>query len=163
MTLCGPMDYSTQGFRVHHRLLKLAQTHVHGISDAIQPSHPLSSPSPPAFNLSQHQCLSNESDICIRWPKYWSFSFNVSPSNEYSALISFRMDWMDLLSVKGTLKSLPQHHSSKASILRGLAFLMIQLWCLSSGSFFFSLSLFIDDMVALNCILNGSWSLHVLL
>ena len=85
----------------------------------------------------RNRVFSSESVLHIRWPKYWSFSFNVSPSNEYSALMSLRMDWVDLLSVKGILKSLLQHHSSKASILRGLAFLMIQLWCLSSGSFFF--------------------------
>ena len=77
---------------------------------------PLSSP--PAFNLSQHQGLSSESACCIRWPKYWSFSFNFSPSNEYSGLISFGIDWLNLLAIKETLKSLLQHHSSKASILQ---------------------------------------------
>ena len=82
---------------VHNQLLQPTQTHVHNVSDAIQPSHPLSSPSPPAFSLSQHQVFSNESVLRIRWPKYWSFSFNISPSNEYSGLISFRMDWLDLL------------------------------------------------------------------
>ena len=86
-----------------------------------QPSHPLSSPSPPALNLSQHQGLG------ISWPKYWSFSFSISPSNEYSGLISFRMDWLDLLVVQGTLKSLLQHHSSKALILRCSAFFMVQI------------------------------------
>ena len=97
------------------------------VGDAIQPSHPLSSPSPPALNLSQNQGLSNESALHIRWPKYWSFSFNISPSNEQSGLISFRMDWLDLLAVQGTLKSLLQHHSSKASILRCSAFFIVQL------------------------------------
>ena len=87
------------GFPVHHQLLELAQSHVHRVGDAIQPSHPLSSPSPPAFSLSQHQGLSNESVLYIRWPKYWSFSFSISPSNEYSGLISFKMDWLDLLAV----------------------------------------------------------------
>ena len=87
----------------------------------------LSSPSPPAFNLSQHQVFSNESVLCIRWPKYWSFSFSISPSNEYPGLISFRIDCLDLLAVQGTLKSLLQHHSSKASILRGSAFFTVQL------------------------------------
>jgi len=116
-TLCNPMDCSMPDFPVLHRLPELAQTHVHWISDAIQSSHPLSFPSPLAFNLSQHQVFSKESAICIRWPKYWSFSFNISLSNEYSRLISFRMDWFDLLAVQGTLKSLFQHHSSKASIL----------------------------------------------
>ena len=93
------------GFSVRHQLLELAQTHVYTVGDAIQPSYPLSSPFPPAFNLSQHQGLSNESVLSIRWPKYWSFSFGISPSNEYSRLISFRIDWFDL-AVQGTLKSL---------------------------------------------------------
>ena len=126
-TLCDPMDRSMPGFPVHHQLPELAQTHVHWVSDAIQQSHPLSSPSPLAFNLSQHQGLSNESALRIRWPKYWSFSFNISPSSEYSELISFRIDWFDLLAVQGTLKSLLQHHSSKASILQCSAFFMVQL------------------------------------
>ena len=104
------MDCSTPGFPVHDQHLTLAQTHVHWFSDAIQPSHPLSSPSAPSFNLAQHQGL------CI------------SPSNEYSGLISFRMDWLDLLAVQGTFKSLLQHHSSKASILRCSAFFIVQLW-----------------------------------
>ena len=101
------MDCSTQDHTVHHQLLELTQTHVHWVSDAIQQSHPLLSPSSPAFNLSQNQGLFNESVLCIRWPKYWSFSFRTSPSNEYSGLISFRMDWLDLLAVQGTLKSSP--------------------------------------------------------
>ena len=127
LTLCDPMNCSTPGFPVHHQLLELAQTHVHRVGDAVQPSHPLSSPSPPAFSLSQHQVFSNESVLCIRWPNYWSFSFSISPSNEYSGLISLRIDWFDLLAVQGTLKSLLQHHSSKASILQCSAFFMIQL------------------------------------
>ena len=109
------MDCSMPGFPVHHQLPDLAQTYVHRVSDALQPSHPLPSPFPPAFNLSQHQGLFNGSVLCIRWPKYWSFSFSISPSNEYSRLISFRKDWLDLLAVQGTLKSLLQQHSSKAS------------------------------------------------
>ena len=100
---------------------------VHWVNDAIQPSHPLLSPSPPAFNLSQHQVFSNESVLPIRWPKYWSFSFSISPSNEYSGLISFKINWLDLLAVQGTLKSLLQHHSSKASILQHSAFFIVQL------------------------------------
>ena len=108
------MNCSTPGLPVHHQLPESNQTHVHGVDDAIQPSHPLSSPSPPALNLSQHQGLSNESALHIRWPKYWRFSFNISPSNEHPGLISFRMDWLDLLAVQGTLKSLLQHHSLKA-------------------------------------------------
>ena len=214
LTLCNSMDYSTPGFPVH-QLLELAQAHVLQVSDAIQPSYPLSSPSPPALNLSKHQglfqwvqntitcicadvtvswrisissvaqlCLtlwdphglqyfqaslsitnsqnlpklmsiesvlpsnylilcrplllppsifprirvfSNESVIWIRWPKYWSFSFNISPSNEYSGLISFRMDWLNFLAVQKSLKSLLQHHSSKASILWHTAFFTVQL------------------------------------
>ena len=115
------------GFPVHPQLPELAQTHVHRVSDTIQPSHSLSSPFPPAFNLSQNQSLSNESVLRIRWPKYWSFSFSIIPSNEHSGLISFRMDWLDLPGVQGSLKSLLQHHSSKASILRRSAFFTVQL------------------------------------
>ena len=125
-TLCDPMNHSTPGLPVHHQLPESTQTHVHCVSDAIQPSHPLSSPSPPALNLSQHQGFSNESALHIRWPKYWSFSFNISPSNEHPGLI-FRMDWLDLLAVQWTLKSLLQHHSSKASILRHSAFFIVPL------------------------------------
>ena len=108
LTLCDPIDCSKPGLPVHHQLPELAQTHVHWVSDAIQPSYPLSSPSPPAFNLSQHQ--GNESVLHIRWPKYWSFNFSISPSTEYSGLTSFRMDWLDFLAVQRTLKSLLQHH-----------------------------------------------------
>ena len=115
-TLCDPMDYSMPGFRVLHSLPELAQTHVHWVGDAIQPFHPVI-PFSSAFSLSQHQGFSNESALHIRWPKDWSFSFSISPSNEYSGLISFRIDWLDLLAVQGTLKSFLQHHSSKASIL----------------------------------------------
>ena len=124
--LCGPRDCSTPGFPVHHQLPEPTQTHVHWVGDAIQPSHPLSSPSL-AFNLSQHQSLFQWVGLLIRWPKYWSFSSSISPSNEYSGLISFRMDWLDLLVVQGTLKSLPQCCSSKALILRHSAFFMVQL------------------------------------
>ena len=121
LTRCDSMDCSMPGFPVHHQLPELAQTH-----DAIQPSHPLLSPSPPAFNLSQRQSLSSDSVFHIRWPKYWSFRFSISPSNEYSGLISCRMDWFDLLAVQGTLKSLLQHHSSKASILWHSVFFIVQ-------------------------------------
>ena len=126
-TLCDPMDCSTPGLPVHHQLPELTQTHVHWVGDAIQPSHPLLSPCIPSVSLSQHEGLFQESVLCIRWPKYWSFNFNISPSNEYSGLISFRMDWLDLLAAQRTLKSLLQHHSSKASILRCSAFFTIQL------------------------------------
>ena len=117
----------TQGFPGIHYLLEFSQTHVHRVSDAIQPSLPLLSPSPPAFNLSQHQGLLNESAFHIRWPKYWSFSFSIRPSNEHPGHISFRIDWFDLLAVQGTLKSLLQHHSLKALILWCLAFFSVQL------------------------------------
>ena len=127
LTHCDSMDCSTPGLPVHHQLPELTQAHVHLVGDAIQPSHPLSSPSPPAFNLSQHQVFSNESAPHIRWPKYWSFSFSISPSNEHSGLISSRVDWLDLLAVQETLKSLLQHHSSKASILLCSAFFIVQL------------------------------------
>ena len=121
------MNRSTPGLPVHHHLLEFTQTHVHRVSDAIQPSHPLSSllllpPIPPSIRV-----FSNESTLLKRWPKYWSFSFSISPSKEIPGLISFRMNWLDLLAVQGTLKSLLQHHSSKASILRHSAFFIIQL------------------------------------
>ena len=125
--LCNPTDCSTPGFPVHHQLLELAQINVHQISNAVQPSHPLSSPSPPAFNLSHIRVFSNESALFIRWPKYWSFSFSISPSNEYSALLSFRIDWFELLAVQRTLKSLLQYHNFKASILQYSTYLMVQL------------------------------------
>ena len=113
-TLCDPMNHSMPGLPVHHQLPAFTQIHVHRVGDAIQLSHRLSSPSPPAPSPSQHQVFFNQSALCMRWPKYWSFSFNISPSNEHPGLISFGMDWLDLLAVQGTLKSLPQHHSSKA-------------------------------------------------
>ena len=117
-TLC--MDCSTPGFPFHHQLPEPTQTHIHRASDAIQPSNNLilcySLLLPPSI-FPNIRVFSNESTLRIRWPKYWSFSFNISPSHEHSGLISFRMDWLDLLAVQGTLKSLFQHHSSKASIL----------------------------------------------
>ena len=124
LTLCDPMNRSTPGLPVYHQLPEFTQTHVHRVSDAIQPSHPLSSPSPPAPNPSQHQ-----------GPFQWvnsasgsqSFSLSISPSNEYPGLVSFRMDWLDLLAVQGTCKSLVQYHSSKASILPHSAFFTVQL------------------------------------
>ena len=116
-TLCDPMDCSTPGFLVYHQLLELAQTHVHWVGDAIQPSHPLRSLLLLPLIFPKLTVFSSESVLRIRWPNYWSFSFSISASNEYSGLISFRMDWLDLLAVQGTLKSLLQHHSSKVSIL----------------------------------------------
>ena len=120
------MDCSTPGFPIYHQRPDPAQTHVHRVGDAIQLSHSQSSPSPPAFSLFKHQGLFNESVLYIRWPKYWSFSFSISPSNEYSGLISLRIDWFDLLAVQGALKSLLQNHSSKASVLQHSAFFMVQ-------------------------------------
>ena len=121
------MNHSTPGRPVQHQLPEPTQTHVHWVGDAIQPSHLLSSPSPPALNLSSITVFSNESALRIRWPKYWSFSFSIRPSSEHPGLIYFRMDWLDLLAVQGTLKSLLQHHSSKASILRHSSFFIVQL------------------------------------
>ena len=128
------MDCSMPGFPVHHQLPELAQTHVHRVSDAIQPSHPLSPSSPPAFNLSQIRVVSNESVLRIRWTKFWSFSYSISPSNEYSGLISFKIDWFDVLAVQGIFKSL-QHHSSKAWLLRCSAFFLVQVsyLCVTTG------------------------------
>ena len=121
------MNRSTPGLHFHHQLPEFTQTHVHRVGDAIQPSHPLPSPLllppiPPSIRV-----FSNESTLRMMWPKYWSFSFSISPSSEYSGLISFRMDWLDLPAVQGTLKSLLQHHSSKASVLRCSAFFTVQL------------------------------------
>ena len=127
LTLCDPMNHSMPGLPVHHHLPEFTQTHVHQVGDATQPSHPLLYPFPPAPNPSQHQGLFQWVNLHIRWPKYCSFSFNISLSNEHPGLISFRMDWLDLLTVQGTLKSLLQHHSSKASILRCSAFFIVQL------------------------------------
>ena len=120
-----PMDYRKPDFSVLHYFPELAQTHVLRVSDAIQPSYPLS-PSSPTLNLLQHQSLFYESALHIRWPKDWSFSFSISPSSEYSRLISFIIDWFDLLAVQGTLKSYLQHHSSKASIFQHSVFFMVQ-------------------------------------
>ena len=112
-TLSDTMDCSMQGLPIHFQLPEFTQIHVHWIRDAIQPSHPLLTPSPPTLNLYQHQGLSNESVFRIRWAKYWSFSFSICPSKQYSGLISFRVDWLDLLAVQGTLRSLLQHQVQK--------------------------------------------------
>ena len=120
------MDYRTSGFHVHHQLLELSPTHVHWIGDAIQPSHPLSPLLLPSI-FPRIRVFSNESGLCNRWTKYWSFSFSISPSNEHSGLISFRMDWFDFLAVQGTLKSLLQYHSSKALILQCSTFFIVKL------------------------------------
>ena len=127
LTLWDPMNFHMPGLPVHHQLPEFTQTHVHWVSEAIQPSHPLSSlsllpPIPPSIRV-----FSSESTLRMRWPKDWSFSFSISPSNEHLGLISFRMDWLDLLAVQGTLKSLFQHHSSKESILWHATFFTVQL------------------------------------
>ena len=126
-TLCDPVNHSMPGLPVHHQLPEFTQTHVHRVGDAIQPSHHPSSPSPPAPIPPSIRVFSNESTLRMRWPKYWSFSFSISPSKEHPGLICFRMEWLDLLAVQGTLKSLLQHHSSKASILMSSAFFIVQL------------------------------------
>ena len=124
--LCEAMDCSTQGLPVHHQLPESTQTHVQWVGDAIQPSHPLLSLLFPPSIFPSIRVFSNESVLCIRWPEYWSFSFRISPSKEYSGLIFFRIDWLDLLAVQGTLRNLLQHHSSKAAIRRS-AFFVVQL------------------------------------
>ena len=133
--LCNPMNCRTPGFPVHHQLLELAQTHIHWVGDAIQPAHSLHPLLLLPSVFPSIRVFSSESALHIRWPKYWSFSFSINPSNEYSGLISFRIGWFDLLAVEGTLKSLLQHHSLKASILWLSAFFMVQLWHWKNHSF----------------------------
>ena len=129
ISLCDPMNCSRPGSPIFHYLPQFAQTRVHWVDDAIQTSLPLWSPSPPAFNLAQHQGLFQWVTSLHQAAKYcsFSFSFSISPSYECSGQISFRMDWLDLLAVQGTLKSLLQHHSSKLSILQHSAFFTVQL------------------------------------
>ena len=127
LTLCDPMDCSMPGFLSITNSWSLLKLMTIRVSGAIQPSHPLLSPSPPVFSLSSIRVFSSESVLWVRWPKYWNFSFSISPSSEYSGLISFRIDWLDLLTVQGTLKSLLQHHSLKASVLQYSAFSVVQI------------------------------------
>ena len=126
-TLCDPMNRTMPGLPVHYQLLESTQIHVHRVDDVIQPSQPLSSLLLLPSIFPSTRVFSNESTLCIRWPKYWSFSFGISLSNEHPGLVSFRMDWLDLPAIQGTLKSLLQHHSSKASILWHSAFFTVQL------------------------------------
>ena len=128
LTLCDSMHCGMPGFPVHHQLLELTQAHVYRVGDAIQPSHHLLSPSPPALNLSQHHGLFKWVSSSHQVAKVLEFQLqHESLSNEYSGLISSRMDWLDLLAVQGTLNSLLQHHSSKAPILQRSAFFIVQL------------------------------------
>ena len=153
------MNRSMPGLSVHHQLPESTKTHVHWVSDAIQSSHPLSSPSPPALNLSHYQGL-------LKWVsslyQYWSFSFNISPSNEYSGLISFRMDLLDLLAIQGTHKNLLQHHNSKESILRCSAFFTVQLshpYVTTGKTIAFTRWTFVDKVISL--LFNMQSRLHI--
>ena len=149
---CDPMNRGTPGLPVHHQLLESTQTSVHWVSDTIQPSHPLLSPFPPALNQKDLRVFSNESVLWMIWPKYWSFSFNIFPSSEHPGLISFRIDWLDLLAVQGTLKSLLQHHSSKALVLQCSAFFMVQLshpYVMTGKTIAFTVWTFVDKVMSL--------------
>ena len=166
------MNRSTPGLPVHHQLPEFTQTHVHRVGDAIQPSNPVV----PFSSCSQSlpaSVFSNESTLRMRWPKYWSFSFSIIPSKQHPGLISFSMDWLDLLAVQGTLKSLLQHHSSKASILRCSAFFTVQLilsyvplnLILLLGHKFplFFVVFGVWPCLSSHCKISSQWSLHLLL
>ena len=128
MSLRDPMDCSMPGLPVHHQLLEFTKTNVHWVGDAIQPSHPLSCPLLlPSLTFPSIRVSSNDSVLPIRWAKHRNSSFCINPSNEYSGLISFRIDWLDLFAVQGTFKSNLQHHSSKASIFQYSVFFTVQL------------------------------------
>ena len=160
-TLCDPMDYSMPGFPVHHQLPEFTQTHVPWVGEAIQPSHPLRPLLLPPSIIPSIRVFSKESVLHIGWPKYWSFSFSISPSNEYWGLISFRMEWLGLLAVQGTLKSLLQHHSLKASILRHLAFLMVQLshsYMTTGKTIALTIQTFVGKVMSLLFNMLSSWS-----
>ena len=150
------MDCSMPGFLVHHQLLELPQTHVHPVGDATQPSHSLLPLLLLPSVFPSIKVFSNESTLCIRWPKYWSFSFSISPSNEYSGLISFRMDWFNLLAVQETLKSLLQYHSSKASVLWHSAFFIVQLlhpFMTTGKTIALTIWIFVGKVMSLLCFL----------
>ena len=140
---------------------RVYQTHVHWVGDAIQPSHPLSSPSPPPSIFPRIRVFSRESALHIRWPKDWSFSFNINPSSEHPRLISFRMDWLDLLAVQGTFKSPLQHHSSKASVLWYSAFFTVQIshsYMTTRKTIALTRWTFVDKVISLVFNLLPGWS-----
>ena len=152
-TLYDPMDCTTPGLPVHYQLPEFTQTHVHWVGDVIQSSHPLLSPSPPAFNLSQHQGLFKWVSSSHQVAKDLEFQLSINPSNEYSGLISFRMDWLDPLAVQGTIKSLLQHHSSKASILQHSAFFIVQLshpYMTTWETIALTIQIFVGKVIAFN-------------
>ena len=152
------MNCSMRGLPVHHHLLEFTQTHVQRVGDAIQPSHSLSSPFPSAPNPPSVRVFSNESTLRMRWPKYWSFSFSISPSKEHPGLMSFRMD---LLAVQGTLKSLLQHHSSKASALQCSAFFTVQLshpYMTTGKTIALSKQTFVGEVMSLLFNMLSRWS-----
>ena len=178
LTLCGPMDCSTPGLPVHHQLPEFTQSHSHWVGDAIQPSHPLSSCSSPALNLSQHQGLFQWASSSHQVAKVWNFSFSISPFSEYSGLISFRRDWFDLLAAQGALKSFLQCYSSKASILWYSAFFMVQLshpyvitgktialsiWLLSGSPQIFTLSTYFSLAITFGRSWKGAWRKQLIL
>ena len=154
VTLCDPMDYSTPGLPVHHQLLEFTQTHVCWLSDAIQPSHPLSSPSPPTFNLPQHQGLFKWVSSLHQVAKVLEYQLQHPPSNEYSGLISFRMDWLNLLAVQGTLKSLLQHYSSKHQFFSA----QLSLWSNSHIHIDLTRWTFVGQVMSLFLICCLDWS-----
>ena len=149
-SLCNPMDYRMPGSPALHYFLKLAQIHVHWADDAIQPSHPLLPSSPFAFILSQHQGLSNEWIFHIKWQKCWNLKASINLSSEYSGLISFRTDWLDL-TVQETLESLLQHPNSKASILQCSACFMVlsHLYMTARKTIALTMWTFVDKIMSL--------------
>ena len=160
-TLCDTMNHSMPGLPVHHQLPEFTQTHT---TESVIPSNHLILCRPllllPSIFLNI-RVFSNESALCIRWPKYWSFRFNISPSNEHPGLISFRMDWLDLLGVQGTLRSLLQHHSSKASILKHSAFFTVQLshsYMTTGKTTALTRQTFVDKVMFLLFNMLSSWS-----
>ena len=155
LTLCDPMDCNTPGFLVLHYHLEFAQTHVHWVSDSIQPSYALLFPSPPSIFLPSifpsTWVFPSELALRIRWPKYWSFSFSISPSNEYSGLISFRIDWFDLLAVQETLRSLLQNHNSKRQFFSTQLIQLSHPYITTGKIIALTIQLFVCKMMPLLC------------